>query len=146
MTNGAKCLLYRFYSFCAYLIPMAVLFLLNKEKYDSDGSMFGFFGYVVLFFVILAFKNAFLNLIRNKTLLTVSAVLFIFSLMMHYLADEMMIITAVSLVGSVLQSIIQVVADVYEQYSKVTVDGITRRNTAPAIPDAQAWREAYCLG
>lgn len=146
MTNGAKCLLYKFYSFLVYLIPMGILFFINRERYDSDGSFVGFFGYIAIFFVILAYKNAFNNLMKNKTLLTVSAVLFVFSLIMHYLAKEMMLITGVSFVGAIFQSIFQAVADVYENHSKIVIDGVNRRNTNPAIPDADAWREAFYLG
>ena len=146
MTNGAKCFLYKCYSFLAYLIPMGILFALNKERYDSDGSVVGFFGYIILFFVILACKNSFSNLVKNKTLLTVSGILFVFSLLMHYLATEMMLITGVSFGGALLQNIFQAVADVYENHSKITVDGAIRKNTAPAISDAEAWREAYFFG
>ena len=146
MTNGAKCFLYKCYSFLAYLIPMGILFIINRERYDSDGSMVGFFGYIAIFFVILAYKNSFQNLVKNKTLLTVSAVLFVFSLIMHYLADEMMLITGVSFVGAIFQSVLQAVADVYETHSKIIVDGVQRRNTGPAISDAEAWREAYYFG
>ena len=146
MTNGAKCFLYKCYSFLAYLIPMGILFYFNMEKYDSDGSAVGFFGYVVLIFVVIAGKNSFNNLIKNKTVMTMSVVLFIFSILMHYLADEMMLITGVSFVGAVLQNILQAVADVYEKHSKIIIDGVERRNTSPAISDADAWREAYYFG
>ena len=146
MTNRGKMWLYKLYSFLAYAIPMATLFFINRKEYASGGNMFGFFGFVILFFVILSFKNAFLRMIRNKTLLTVSAIVLIFSVLMQYLADNMILISTVSLVAASIQSIIEVVADTYEVHSWVIVNGVKKRNPDKAITDAQAWREAYGFG
>ena len=143
MTNGQKAVLYRLYSFLAYLVPMVTLFCINKDKYITEGGAFGFFGYIVLVFVVVSFKNAFVSLIKSKTLLTVSVILFLFSLLMRYLADEMMIISFFSLIGASLQLLFQFVADVYEANAYVVENGIKRKNRAPALSDAQAWKEAY---
>ena len=143
MTNGQKAVLYRLYSFLAYLVPMVILFCINKEKYITDGGAFGFFGYILLIFAVVSFKNTFINLIKSKTLLTVSAILFLFSLLMRYLADEMLIISVFSFFGALLQLLFQLVADVYDAHAFVVDNGIKRKNRAPALSDAQAWREAY---
>ena len=143
MTNRGKMWQYKFYSFLMYLLPMASLFFVNRKEYASGGNMFGFFGFVIMFLVILSFKNAFLRMIRNKTLLTVSAILLIFSILMQYLGESMILISTVSLIAASMQSIIEVVADVYEVHSWVMVDGVKKRNPAKAISDSQAWREAY---
>lgn len=143
MTNGQKAVLYRLYSFLAYLVPMLVLFSINKDKYITEGGAFGFFGYIVLIFVVVSFKNTFLELIKSKTLLTVSAILVLFSLLMRYLADEMLIISVFSFVGALLQLLFQLVADVYDAHTYVIENGIKRKNRAPALTDAQAWKEAY---
>ena len=143
MTNSGKCLLYKVLSFAVYALPMVLLFFLNMGEYASDGSVFGFFGYIILFFVILTFKNTFVELFKTRTLMCVSAVLLVFSVLMQYLADNMILICAVSFIGAVMQSLVSVVADVYDRYSYITIDGIKRRNLAKAIPDKQAWAEAY---
>ncbi len=143
MTNGQKAMLYRLYSFFAYLVPMLVLFCINKERYITDGGAFGFFGYIALIFVVVSFKNSFLDLIKSKTLLTVSAILFLFSLLMKYLADEMLMITVFSFAGALLQLLFQRVADVYDAHAYITENGIKRKNRSAALTDAMAWREAY---
>lgn len=75
-----------------------------------------------------------------------SAVLMIFSLMMIYLAEEMLLICAVSLVASILSYFVDVVADVYYANAWIAVNGNTQnlqRNTARALLDREAWRIAY---
>lgn len=146
MTNRGKMWLYKLYSFLSYALPMTGLFFVNRKEYASGGNMFGFFGFVILFFIILSFKNAFLKLIRNKTLLTVSAIVLVFSILMQYLADNMILISTVSLIGASLQSVIEVVADTYEIHSWVEVNGVRRRNPSKAISDREAWKEAYGFG
>jgi hypothetical protein len=42
-----------------------------------------------------------------------------------------------------MQSFLEGVADVYENYSWITVDGVKKRNRQKAIPQAEAWAEAY---
>ena len=143
MTNRGMCLLYKAYSFLAYAMPMVILFIINLDAYKTDGSIFGFWGFVILAFVFIAFKSTFINLIKNRTLMTVSGLFLIFSIMMHYLAQEMILISTMSFAGAIMQSFFEGVADVYENYSFVTVDGVKRRNRKKAIPQALAWSEAY---
>lgn len=143
MTNGAKCKLYRAYAFLVYALPMALLFILNHEAYAGKASAFGFWGYIILIFVIAAFKDKFLTLFKNSSLLTISAIFFVIALTMRYLSDEMTLIALVSLIGSLLSTFVDVVGDVYERHSKVIVDGIEQKNRKPAMPDAEAWKEAY---
>lgn len=143
MTNGAKCKLYRAYAFLVYALPMALLFILNHEAYAGKASAIGFWGYIILIFVIAAFKDKFLTLFKNSSLLTISAIFFVIALTMRYLSDEMILIALVSLVGSVLSTFIDIVGDVYERHSKIIVDGVEQKNRKPAIPDKEAWKEAY---
>ncbi len=145
MTNRGMCLLYKAYSFIVYTIPMAALFIANADVYKSDGSIFGFWGVVILAFVCLSFKTTFINLIKNRTLMTVSGLFFLFSIIMHYLSSEMILISAVSFFGAVLQSIFEVVADVYNEHSYMLVDGVKKRNRKKAISQKEAWAEAYGL-
>lgn len=143
MTNSAKLLLYKIFSFLVYAIPMIALFIINHDEYKSDGSAFGFFGIIILVFIGLTLKNSIATLFKTHTLLTVSIIILVLSLLMKYLGDNMILISCVSIVGSLLQSVIEAVAHVYENYAYITEDGVKKKNMAPAIPDAQAWREAY---
>ena len=142
MTNRAKCRLYKLYSFLAYCIPMLGLFLINREAYRSEGSMFGFFGVVILVLIVLSFKNAFLQFVKNKTLISVSLILLIFSYFMQYVGENMILISTVSLFGSLLQSGFESVSAVYDRYSYKTVDGVKRLNRSKAISEKQAWQES----
>lgn len=145
MLNRTKCLLYKVGGWALYAVPMLILFFANHDEYKSDGSFFGFFGFVIMAFLVLAFKKSVIAFFKGKTLLCVSLLLLIFSCLMEYLAGNMILIAAVSAVGSVMQSVMEPVADVYEGYAYIE-DGSGRHlNRAPAIPDAQAWREAYGL-
>ena len=143
MTNRGMCLLYKAYSFIAYAIPMVILFLANMDAYKTDGSIFGFWGFVILGFVFIAFKGTFINLIKNRTLMTVSGIVLLFAILMQYIAQEMILISMMSFGGAVMQSFLEGVADVYENYSWITVDGVKKRNRKKAIPQAEAWAEAY---
>lgn len=143
MTNRGMCLLYKAYSFIAYAIPMVILFLINIDAYRSDGSIFGFWGIVIIAFIFIAFKNTFVSMIKNRTLITVSALFLVFSILMHYLASEMILISMMSFSGALVQSFFDGVADVYEEHSYTLVEGVKRRNRKRAIPQKEAWAEAY---
>nr|DAV17456.1 MAG TPA: hypothetical protein [Caudoviricetes sp.] len=143
MTNGAKCLFYKGVSFLAYGIPMAALFFANRAAYVSEGASVGFFGYIIIAFLVVCFKNTVLEFIKTKTLLSVSVIIFAFSVLMLYLSKQMIMISTVSMIGSIFQSIFEAVADVYERYTWVMEEGIKHKNRKKAIPDKQAWLEAY---
>ena len=143
MTNMAMFLLYKAYSFGAYALPMLLLFLINMDAYKTDGSLFGFWGIVILAFVFIAFKTTFINLIKNRTLMTVSGLFLVFSILMQYVAQEMVLISFISFVGAIAQSFLDCVADVYENHSYYMDNGIKRRNRRRAIKQKDAWAEAY---
>ena len=143
MTNRGMCLLYKVYSFIAYALPMVVLFIVNVDAYQTDGSIFGFWGFVILAFIFISFKSTFINLIKNRTLMTVSGLFLIFSIMMQYLAQEMILISTMSFAGAVMQSFFEGVADVYDTHSYILVEGVKRRNRKKALSQSEAWAEAY---
>ena len=143
MTNRAKCLLYKFYSFVAYSAPMLALFAINHEEYKSEGSAFGFFGIVILVMIVLSFKNAFLAFVKNKTLISVSLIMLLFAYFMQYMGDNMILIATVSLFGSVMQSGFESVAAVYDRRAYKEVNGVRKLNGEKACDDKEAWREAF---
>ena len=143
LTNSGKCKLYRLYAFIAYTIPMAVLFFVNYNAYKQEGGAVGFWGFVLLGFVFLAFKEQILTLFKKRMLMSLSGTLFIFAILMQFIADQIILITGVSFAAGLLSSFISVVGDVYAERSYRMVDGEKIKNTSPAIPDKQAWLEAY---
>ena len=143
LTNTGKCLVYKIYAFLIYLIPMSILFFVNLGEYDRDAGIFGFWGFVVLAFIILAFKNYVLEFFKKRTLLTVSIIFFIVSFITRYIADELLLITAVSMIAALLSTFVEIVADTYNEYSYKTVDGVRTKNLAPALTDKEAWRLSY---
>lgn len=143
LTNSGKCKLYRLYAFIAYAIPMAMLFFVNYNAYKQEGGAVGFWGFVLLGFVFLAFKEQILTLFKKRMLMSLSGTLFIFAILMQFIADQIILITGVSFAAGLLSSFISVVGDVYAERSYRMVDGEKIKNTSPAIPDKQAWLEAY---
>lgn len=146
MTNAGKHLLYRVYSWGVYAVPMLIMWLANQETFGSTGSTVGMFGILVIALLLLAFRKEVLNLLKTRTLLTGSVALLVVAILMRVIADNLLMIAIVSCIGAAMQSSIEVVANVYERYAYiVNDDGIRVRNPAPALSDADAWREAYGL-
>lgn len=143
MTNKAMAFVYKMYAFIAYAIPMIVLLISRWEVYTKTGTTLGFFFYIAVAFVIIAFKDIVLDFIKKRALLSVSCIVFAFSLVMLVFAEEMVYISGVSTFAAVLQGFISCVADVYDNHSKILKDGVMRPNLGKAIPQKQAWAEAY---
>lgn len=143
LTNSGKCLIYRILSFLVYLIPMTILFIANIDTYSSGGGIFGFWGFIVLAFVFISFKQNIIDIFKKQALLSVSGVFFIFSLVMRFLATEMLLITCVSFLASLIASFVFIVADTYELMSYKLVDGVKQKNLDKAVPDKKAWAMAY---
>jgi hypothetical protein len=122
---------------------MAVLLVSRWDVYTKTGTTYGFFFYIAIAFVIIAFKETVLDFIKKRVLLSVSVIFFVFSLVMLVFAEEMVYISGVSTLGAVMQGFVSCVADVYENHSKVMIDGVMRPNLAKAISHKQAWAEAY---
>lgn len=147
MNNLAKCYLYRLYAFMGYALPMLILFGVNHEAYISTGAAVGFFGILILALCLISFKNTVLSFVKAHFLLSFSVVLLAVSAAMKALAGELLLISFVSLLGSILQGVFDTVADVYHNHAYITrEDGTRAKNGAPALPDRTAWKEAYGLG
>ena len=54
MTNLGKSYIYRLFSWCAYVIPLAVLFIINRDAYRAPESAIGFFGIVIIALAVIA--------------------------------------------------------------------------------------------
>lgn len=139
-TNRARFRLYRLLSFLVYVLPLAILFACESERYlKSTGSSLSFFGYILTAFALIAFKDKLLGFAKNNAILTVSLVIFAISLIMRYLADELLIISGISLSGALLSAVIEPVGEVYRRRAERDEESgnyqlLTHRN---------AWRLAY---
>ena len=122
---------------------MITLFVVNYQEYDKDGGAVGFWGIIVIAFVVLAFKGYILNLFKKQPITTVSIAIFVVALVMKNIAGQMLLISAVSAIAALLSSFVSVVSDVFVEHSFKMVDGEKVKNSAPAISDKQAWLEAY---
>lgn len=142
MTNGAKCLLYRFYAFIVYSTPLAILLLINNG-YLSNGSKIGVFGIIIISLIIVMFKEQMLTFFKSQPLFITSLVLLFISIVFKYIGDELFYISLCSIIGSVVSMVFGKVANVYENYKYITIDGIKKKNRQQSISDKQAWAEAY---
>ena len=72
-----------------------------------------------------------------------SVAILIISIVMRFLANEIILIATVSTIASVLSSFVEVVADTYDLMSYKLVDGVKQRNLEKGLGDKEAWAMAY---
>lgn len=139
-TNKGRYRFYKLISFLVYVLPLAILFGIGHEQYlKTAGSSLSFFGYIIVAFVLIAFKDKLLGFAKHNTILTVSIIIFIVSLIMRYLADELLLISGVSLFGALLSTITEPVCEVY----KKRADKDDEEGTVKLLTHKNAWRLAY---
>lgn len=144
MTNKGKAFLFKIYAFLIYLVPMAVLFAINYKEYDKDGGVIGFWGMVVIAFVVLAFKDYIITFFKKQPLLTVSLTIFIVSIVMSELADKLALISGIAVIASLLSSFVSVISDSFMNHAYIIQpNGEKSLNTNEAISTRQATMEAY---
>ena len=143
LTNRGKSIVYRCLAFLVYVIPMTILFIANYKAYTNTAGSVGFWGFVIIAFCILSFKNTIIECFKKRALTTFSIAILIIAIVMRFLADEIILIATISTVGSVLSSFIEVVADTYDNLSYKLIDGVKQRNTDQALSDKKAWAMAY---
>ena len=140
-TNKSRYIFYKWLSFLIYIIPLVVLFIIKRDDYitESGGKTVSFFGYMVVIFVIVAFKDKVLTFAKKNTILTVSVIIFTIAWVMKYLANELLLISAVSLIGSLISTIIEPVVVVYEAKLEKERNG----DNVNLLSHKNAWRLAY---
>lgn len=143
-TNKSRYIFYKWLSFLIYIIPLVVLFIIKRDDYitESGGKTVSFFGYMVVIFVIVAFKDKVLTFAKKNTILTVSVIIFTIAWVMKYLANELLLISAVSLIGSLISTIIEPVVVVYEARLEKERNG----DNVNLLSHKNAWRLAYGFG
>ena len=146
MTNGLMRKIYRLLAFIVYLVPMLILFIARKDKYLQAENTIGFFGFLLIIFVVIFFeKQIFGDKLTGKRFIIISGILFLFSFLTQYIAEELVWITGVSTLSAILASFINEVAEVYSRYEFKEIEGVKRKNPDKALPQKEAWKEAYFL-
>ena len=143
LTNRGKCIQYKAFAFLIYLIPMTLLFFINLGAYTNNSGSVNFWGIVLFVGIVLAFKNYIIDVFKKRTLLAVNIALLLMAIIMRYLSDEVILITAVGGVSALIATFVEIVADTYDLMSYRLVDGVKIKNTAPALSDKEAWQQAY---
>lgn len=143
LTNGGMARLYRIYTFLIYAFPMLALYAWKHEEFGTQASAFGFWGIVVLFLLIIAFKNFCIDFFKKFTLLSISLIILFIGLFSEFLSDNLILIGAFSTVASLMSLFISVVADVYANHAFIIENGEKKVNKSPAIAQKEAWHEAY---
>lgn len=143
MTNSAMKKVYRFLAFLVYAAPMTTLLLVRYDRYTHAAGSLGFFGILIIMFCALFFGAQMFEKAKKKPLMSVSIALFVFAVITRYMSVELLWVTAVSTAASVLSEFVNVVADVYENYEWKVVDGIKTKNLDKALPQKEAWAQAY---
>lgn len=140
-TNKGRYIEYKFLSFMAYVLPLLILFAVENTRYlKTAGTQLSFFGYIIFALILVAFKDKIVAMGKKNVILSVSIVIFVISAIMKYLADELLIISGVSLFGALLSTILEPVADVY----KIRADRDTAgQGDGTTLSHKNAWRLAY---
>lgn len=140
-SNRGRYLEYKALSFAVYILPLLILFAVENTHYlKSSGTSLSFFGYVIFALVLIAFKDKIVNLGKKNVVLSVSVVIFVVSAVMRYLADELLLISGVSLFGALLSTVIEPVADVYKVRADKDKAG---EGDGTTVTHKNAWRLAY---
>lgn len=146
MGNLIRYKLHKLYSCLAYAIPFGVLFGFNHEAYistSSGGKTIVFWGYVIVCFVLIAFKQKVITGFKKDPLLSISLGIFIVSIVMQIIANQLMLISGASVIGCFFMRIPEAVADVYYMRCyKTEGDKRIRLNTI-TLSAKEAWKQAY---
>lgn len=143
LTNSGMSRLYKLYTFLAYVLPMVVLFIVNHDAYGKEEGIFGFWGIIVLMLCVIAFKNFVTEFFKKYRVLTVSVMLLIIGIFAEFLGSQLILIGVVSTCAAIVSLVFSHVGDVYDEHCYKMVNGEKVINKAPAIPQKEAWNEAY---
>ena len=140
-TNKGRYIEYKALSFAMYVIPLLILFGVENTRYlKTAGTSLSFFGYIIFALVLVAFKDKIVDIGKKNVVLSVSLVIFAVSAIMRYLADELLLISGVSLFGALMSTIIEPVADVYRARAERDKSG---QGDGTTVTHKNAWRLAY---
>ena len=140
-TNKGRYIEYKALSFGMYVLPLLILFAVENTRYlKTAGTSLSFFGYVIMALILVAFKDKIVAMGKKNVILSVSIVIFVISAVMRYLADELLLISGVSLFGALMSTVVEPVADVYK--ARADRDKIGEGD-GTTLSHKNAWRLAY---
>ena len=140
-TNKGRYFEYKVISFAIYVLPILILFAVENTRYlKSAGTSLSFFGYVIFALILVCFKDKILEVGKKNVILSVSVAIFVVSAIMRYLADELLLISGVSLFGAIISAIVEPVADVYKLRAARDTAG---DGDGTVLSHKNAWRLAY---
>jgi len=145
MTNLTQYYFHKAGSLLLYATPMGILFAVNYKAYTSSGGI-GFFGYFIIMLGAIALSNKLGEAAKKNTMLTLSAAIFIIALIMQYFASQLLLISSISLVGSLLSSVTDKVADVYYSKAYSEINGKLIKTDNEYLSLKSAWKLAYLGG
>jgi len=145
--NRAQYWLYKLYACIACATPLALLYGINYKTYigHSDGGMtISFWVWVGFITFVIMVKKRLTEYAKKDIVMTILTGIFSFSLIMFFLAQQMMIISGLSLAGWISAKQVDKIADVYYQKSwSVTADGAKVKINNPYVKVKAAWKQAF---
>jgi hypothetical protein len=142
--NARRFWLYKAYSMALYALPLLIYYLAEyAAKGKGRGYSVGFIGYLTIIFLIIGFKSKLTRIIRKNLVLSVSVAVFIVAFIAQFLADAMMIVSALSILGAAASMVFDKVADVYYTRSFKVEGGVAKKIRTEYLPQRKAWSTAF---
>jgi len=136
--------LYKGYAMALYALPLLTYYLVDYvAQGKGQGYSFGFIGYLIVIFLLIGFKSKLTQIIRKNLVLSVSFAVFIVAFISQFLADAMMIVSCLSILGAAASMLFDKVADVYYLRSYKVEDGVTTKIITNYLPQKQAWQIVF---
>ena len=144
MSNLAKYRLYKVLSFTAFATPFAVIIAMNYQMFVAfEVTKISMYGYLVALFILIGVKDKIIGTVRKNPVLTMSIVLFFTSVIMKNFLTELMIISLMGIIGSILSAIFEPVVSVYfNQCFEYNGDRV-KRISSEDLSHKEGWKKAY---
>ncbi|MEG2001722.1 MAG: hypothetical protein RR107_01345 [Clostridia bacterium] len=144
MSNIGKYRLYKVLSFLAFALPFAVVVGANFSRFIAfEATKVSLYGYVVLIFMVVAFKNKIFENAKKNPVLTLSIVMFLTAYIMKSFANELMVLSLTGLIGSLLSAVFDPVVEVFFSECFEMNGQNRRRITAETLSHKEGWKRAY---
>lgn len=144
MTNYRRYLLYKGLSFLAFIIPFSILIAIDSEDFIiKEVTKLSLYGYIVLIFLVVAFKNKLFDTAKKNPPLSMSLILFVTAIIMRNFYKELLLISIAGLLGSILSAIFEPVERVYFNCCFVANGTTYSKITTEDLPQKEGWKRAY---
>ena len=144
MSNLGKYRLYKMLSFTAFIMPFVVIIAMNYQMFIAfEVTKISMYGYLVGIFVVIAVKDKIIGTVRKNPVLTMSIVLFFTSVIMKNFLTELMIISMMGIIGSILSAIFEPVVGVYFNQCFLYNGDRVKKIVSEDISHKEGWKQAY---